>query len=235
MAAFTNYIISTDRYLTMGDDMNVLDQGETTYTFPKTQNKLTVYNGGSATAIISVGGFKHLVIHPNDTFEQVFDFDEVIVSAPYGAVSLYATTKDFNTMPVMESDYYYLENLRAKGSTGMVIDGANKTTSAATINAGIAGVNKKYEITYACNFEATGGTKHTWFNGVCPVVVTTDSVAGIVKSEYDYVTFEAGDGGVFLTLTGTWVAGEVITITIEGGTQLGYTVSDKVITDTLAA
>lgn len=234
MSALTTYIASTDGFLTMGEYLNVLDQGSTEFTFPKTQNHLYFRNDGSSDAVIEVGNF-NITVHPDGVWEHTFDFDSITVSAPRGAVSIWFTAKNYNTMPVTAAEYYTLENERAKGSTGMVLDGTNKTTSAAAINADIAGETGQHVSAYAITFEATGGTKHTWFNGVFPISVATDSVAGVVATSVPYMTVAAGDAAIHLVLTGTWVAGDVITVTITGGVQLGYTVADKELTDTLAA
>jgi hypothetical protein len=63
---------------------------------------------------------------------------------------------------------------------------------------------------------------------------TGDGTAAIADGG-DSVELENGVGYVDIEYTGTWAVGDTCTLTITGGTIMGYSVSNKTSVDTLVA
>ena len=111
-------------------------------------------------------------------------------------------------------------------------------SSAATVAADIAGGAGKFVRNVVVTLETAAGAVHTWFSGkrdaAAAVVTAGDGTAAITGSATD-ITFVAGSVTVAIDYTLTWAAADTCTLTVTGGTLLGYAVADKTSVDTLIA
>lgn len=237
----TDYIQGEDIYTTMGD---TADAGKDfdTYVFPNWQNYIRITNNGEFDLLLVAGKYTHTIIHPGDTFAADVDFKSFDIKALEAGddddCEFTFVAKEYGSTDVDVNKFWELSLRRnAAGDGDMVLTSANKTTSATTINTAITGDDKKYELEYTVTLKDTAGTTtHTWFNGNFEIAVETDSTAGIIaiKNDLKVITLIDGVGKVTLVYTGTWVATDVVTLSITGGNRYGYTVAGKDITDTLS-
>lgn len=237
----TDYIQGEDIYTTMGD---TADAGKDfdTYVFPNWQNYIRITNNGEFDLLLVAGKYTHTIIHPGDTFAADVDFKSFDIKAlkagDEDVCEFTFVTKEYGSTDVDVNKFWELSLRRnAAGDGDMVLTSADKTTAAATINSSIAGANKKHEVEFTVTLKNTAGTTtHDWFNGNFEIAVETDSTAGIIaiKNDLKIITMLDGVGKVTLVYTGTWVATDVVTLSITGGNRYGFTVADKDITDTLS-
>jgi len=236
--AVTDVIQGVDAYLTRSKTANSTTTGDT-YTYPITQNYIKLTNGGKYDLLISVGKHTHTLIHPGDAFEAFVDFDSFTIKSFGGVSAFTVVSKELGTTPVdnITTLWKYLAERDNAESGDMALICANKTTSAGTINAAIAGEAKLYEVEYEVTLKNTSSATHTWFNGNMPVSVAKTSTAGVVaiKDGLEYITFTSGIGKIKVVMTGTWAQGDVVTLTVAANKVMGYAVAAKAITDTLAS
>lgn len=105
-------------------------------------------------------------------------------------------------------------------------------SSAADVNAAIAGDGFTRDV--LVELVNTAGDIHTWFNGTFAVAATKTG-AGAVAMGNANVTLSQGAGVCTITYTGAWVEGNAATVTVTGGTKLGYAVANETSIDTLIA
>lgn len=142
-----------------------------------------------------------------------------------------------NTIPSVYTSYGTITELAMSGNIVLVATPAVTGSSATAVNAAIAGTDAKFTRTVTLNLKTTGGTIHNWFSGSMNIAVAKSSSAGVVaiSGGATKATFVKGVANVTLEYTGTWVLGDTTTLTVTGGTVLGYTVTNKTSVDTLIA
>ena len=80
------------------------------------------------------------------------------------------------------------------------------------------------------------GEVHTWFNGQLSVAGSeTNAGDGTADPTAAKVTLVNGVGTCIFRYLKTWATGDIATLTITGGTILGYTIANKTSVDTLIA
>ena len=119
----------------------------------------------------------------------------------------------------------------------MVLNAKAPALSAAAINAAIGGDDEKYTFPTRVTLENAAGEDHLWWQGSFAVAATKTSTGGVVaiKGGATSVDLPDGEGVVELELTGTWISGDTVTLTVTGKTILGKSVSNKVLALTLGA
>lgn len=100
---------------------------------------------------------------------------------------------------------------------------------ASAVNAAIV-ANTSYIVHLPVQLKTTDYGAHNWFDGDLNASVAKTSTAGVaaINGGATKVTLEGGEGILDIKLTGTWVAGDKITVTITGKTLLGTAVSNAV-------
>ena len=230
-----NVVATTDGFLTRSVT-NDSEVESDVYKYPIEQDYIKFTNQGDDDIFLSLAGYENTVVHGSGVFETRANFKEFTVLASKGSIQFTAVTKEYNDTPLNQNDLWQLMETRDKTESGdMILVAADATTSAGTINAAIAGVNKKYTRTVNIKLTNTAGTTHEWFYGMFNVAVTKESTAGIATIAQTVVPLNAGVGTVAITHTGTWAQGDTITLTITGGKQYGYAVADDTSVDTLGA
>ncbi len=144
--------------------------------------------------------------------------------------------KRFTYTPNEFYDYLIGVERAMAGEIALVVSPATLGNSAADINAAIVADDKfvrqvKVELKASADEDV-----HQWFTGSFSAAVakTGDGTAAIAD-EGDSVELENGVGYVDIEYTGTWAAADTCTLTITGGTIMGYSVSNKTSVDTLVA
>lgn len=111
-------------------------------------------------------------------------------------------------------------------------------SSAAAVATAIAGDEAKFTRIVQVELVDAEGNIHNWFNGtfaVATVEITVgDGTCAIANSDTS-VTLVNGVGTITLEYIGTWAAADTQTLTVTGGTKLGYTIANKTSVDTLIA
>jgi len=237
--AVTDVIQGVDAFLTRSKTANSTTTGDT-YTYPITQNHIKLTNSGAYDLLISVGKYTHTILHAGDVFDAFVDFDSFTIKSFGGVSAFTVVTKELGTTPVdnITTLWKYLAERDNAASGDMVLTATNLTSSATTINGAITGETKKAEVEYTVTLKnQAGSATHTWFNGNMPVSVAKTSTAGVVamKDGLEYITFEDGIGKIKVVMTGTWVQGDVVTLTVAANKVMGFTVAAKAVTDTLDA
>lgn len=232
----TNVVKSTDAFLTRSATVNAMIDSDT-YVFPIEQDYLKIVNGGSYDIHITVGSYINYTIHPTQKFENTVNFTQFTVYSDADTQAFTYTSKEKNKTVVDVNELWERMSIRDKTASGDLINNTtNATTSAGTINTAIAGVNKKYSRNVVFTLKTTGGTTHTWYNGVAPVTVAKSSTAGVVViADGAYATFVDGVATVAIEMTGTWAQNDTVTVTIPAFVTYGYTVAQKANVDTLGA
>jgi hypothetical protein len=110
----------------------------------------------------------------------------------------------------------------------LVVSPATLGSSAAVVNGG------GFTRNVAIELQDVDGTLHDWFDGTFTVAIA-DTSTGTATIPSTTATFINGRVVITITYTGTWAAADTCTLTITGGTKLGYTVSNKTSVDTLIA
>lgn len=119
----------------------------------------------------------------------------------------------------------------------LVATPATLGSSAAAVNAAIAGDDEKFTRTVAVKLTNTEGDTHAWYTGTLAIAVAKSSTSGVVAiaDSATTVSLVNGVGSVTLNYTGTWAAADTTTLTITGGTIMSATVTNKTSIDTLIA
>ena len=230
-----NLIPTTDGFLTRSVT-NDSEIESDVYKYPIEQDYIKFTNQGDNDIFLGLAGYENTVVHGRGVFETRANFKEFTVRASKGSIQFTAVTKEYNDTPLNQNDLWQLMETRDKTESGdMILVAANATTSAGAINAAIAGVDKKYDRTVDIKLTNTAGTTHEWFYGMFNVAVTKVSVDGIATISQTVVPLNAGVGTVVITHTGTWAENDTITLTITGGKQFGYPISNDTSVDTLGA
>jgi hypothetical protein len=130
--------------------------------------------------------------------------------------------------------------LRDKAMSGdivLTITPATCGSSAAAIATAIAGAAKKFTRQVVVELKTSAGKRHTWFDGDLAIAATEDGEASIIAiaANAQKVSLKKGKGLVTLEYTGVWAEGGKGTLTVTGGTILGYTVANKTSVDTVVA
>lgn len=78
---------------------------------------------------------------------------------------------------------------------------------------------------------------HTWFNGSFAIGIADTSATGVaaIHGGLTVATFVAGVALITIDYTAAWAAADTCTLTVTGGTKLGYTITNKTSIDTLIA
>jgi hypothetical protein len=206
-----------------------------TYVFPKEQDYLEIINGSAADLFLNVGKYQNIVIHTGDTWANSVDFTTFDIYSNAAASTFAWTTMELDNTPVTISNLWNLMELRDKASTGLLLKTANAGSSAAAVNAAIAGAGFTRTVTVTMRNTADSAT-HTWFNGQFPIVLTNTGAGTTQTTNGEtFVTLIDGVGTVDIQYFGAWVATNTATVTITGGKQLGYTLANKTSVDTLIA
>lgn len=237
--AVTDVIQGVDAYLTRSKTANSTTTGDT-YTYPITQNYIKLTNGGAYDLLISAGKHTHTLIHPGDTFEAFVNFDRFTIKSFGGVSAFTVVSKELGTTPVdnITTLWKYLAERDNAADGDMVLTASNLTSSVATINDAITGTAKKSETEFTVTLKnAVGNATHDWYNGNMPVSVAKTSTAGVVaiKDGLEYITFIDGVGKIKVVMTGTWVQGDIVKLTVAANDVMGFTVAKKDVTDTLGA
>lgn len=133
----------------------------------------------------------------------------------------------------------YMEQLENALKGDLVAECAPATTgsSATTVQADIAGAEGKYTRDVTVSLKDSDGNIQTWFNGSLDIAVTEvtvgDGVSAIAGGLTE-VQLTEGVGSVTIEYTGTWAAADTQTLTVTGGTILGYSVANKTSVDTIS-
>jgi hypothetical protein len=129
--------------------------------------------------------------------------------------------------------------LRDKALSGDLVLSVSPATlgsSAAAVNAAIGGAAAKFTRTVVIELQAANGDVHTWFDGTFAIAATKSSSGTVaIAGGISVATLVNGRAVVTLEYTGTWASADTQTLTVTGGTKLGYTVSNKTSVDTLVA
>jgi hypothetical protein len=225
-----------DKYLTRSKTANSTTTGDK-YTYPVTQNWVSLFNNGAYDLLVSIGKHTNTIIHPKDTFEAFVDFDEFEIKSFGGVSQFIVKSKELGTTPIDDiTDLWKYLAERDKADEGdIVFTATNKTSSAATINAAITGEAKKAEVEYTVTLKNAAGNKtHAWYNGNLIPTVAKTSTAGVVALAADYITFVDGVGKIKVIMTGTWAKDDVVTLKLNGNI-MGFALTEKSVTDTLVA
>jgi len=82
------------------------------------------------------------------------------------------------------------------------------------------------------------GNAHSWFNGTFAIAVddvTDGDGTSAIEDSATTVTMVEGVGTFTIEYSDTWAEADTETLTVTGGTLLGYTITDKTSVDTLVA
>jgi len=144
--------------------------------------------------------------------------------------------KRFTYTPNEFYDYLIGVERAMAGEIALIVSPATLGSSAADVNAAIA-TDDKFVRRVKVELKASAdGDIHQWFTGsFSAAVAKTGNGAAAIADNGDSVELENGVGYVDIEYTGTWAEGDTCTLTITGGTIMGYSVSNKTSVDTLVA
>lgn len=133
-------------------------------------------------------------------------------------------------------DYLAVQQKAISGDMVLSVSPATLGSSAAAVTAAIGGAAGKFTRTVTIKLQTAAGQVHEWFQGTFAIAASktgsgTIAIAGGLSS----ATFVNGVATVTLEYTGAWASTNTATLTVTGGTKLGYTISDKTSVDTLVA
>ena len=144
--------------------------------------------------------------------------------------------KRFTYTPNEFYDYLIGVERAMAGEIALVVSPATLGNSAADINAAIVADDKFVRQVKVELKASADGDVHQWFTGsFSAAVAKTGDGTVAIADEGDSVELENGVGYVDIEYTGTWAAANTCTLTITGGTIMGYSVSNKTSVDTLVA
>lgn len=138
-------------------------------------------------------------------------------------------------------DVYDYMKAMEKGLNGdmvLTLTPATTGSSAAAVNAAIGGTAAKYTRTVTVALKTAAGEVCTFLNGTFAIAVTENTAGNGVSAiagGATTVTLTEGVGTVTIEYTGTWAAADTQTLTVTGGTKLGYSITNKTSIDTLIA
>lgn len=135
-------------------------------------------------------------------------------------------------------DYLGAMEKALNGDMVLTLTPATTGSSAAAVAAAIGGSAAKFTRTVTVTLKTAAGEVCTFLNGTFAIAVTentagngTSAIAGSATT----VTLTEGVGTVTIEYIGTWATGDTQTLTVTGGTKLGYTIANKTSVDTLIA
>jgi hypothetical protein len=110
-------------------------------------------------------------------------------------------------------------------------------SSAAAVNAAIAGAEEKFTREVIVKLTNTEGDTHSWYTGTFAIAVAKSSTSGVVAIADEATTVDIinGIGTVVLEYTGTWAEADTTTLTVTGGTVQSVALGNKTSIDTLVA
>lgn len=110
-------------------------------------------------------------------------------------------------------------------------------SSAAAVNAAIAGAEKKFTREVIVKLTNTEGDTHSWYTGTFAIAVAKSSTSGVVAIADEATTVDIinGIGTVVLEYTGTWAEADTTTLTVTGGTVQSVALGNTTSIDTLVA
>ena len=130
-----DYIQGEDIYTTMGDTKDA-DMDFDTYVFPADQDYIRVANEGDFDLLLRVGGYRHTIIHPGDTFEGETSFRSFDIRAitddKTDDCQFTFVAKEYGSTNVDVAKWFDVA-LRGHQAGKIKLTSSNKTTSAATI------------------------------------------------------------------------------------------------------
>lgn len=148
----------------------------------------------------------------------------------------------YNSLPVAGRDMAdfvaqtVLRDSAMSGDIAVRVTPATLGSSAAAVTAAIAGAAEKFTRNVLVELVNAAGTVHAWFNGTLAVAGSeTTAGDGTADTSEETVTMVNGVGTCTLEYIGAWAAADTATVTVTGGTILGYTVANKTSVDTLIA
>ena len=146
--------------------------------------------------------------------------------------------KRFTYTPNEFYDYLIGVERAMAGEIALIVSPATLGSSAADVNAAIA-TDDKFVRRVKVELKASAdGDVHQWFTGSFSAAVTktgTGNGTAAIADGGGSVELENGVGYVDIEYTGTWAVGDTCTLTITGGTIMGYSVSNETSVDTLVA
>jgi hypothetical protein len=232
----TDIAQSEDKYLKRSKTATVSSTGDV-FVYPALQTYAKITNGGSRDLKLDIGGFTNEILHPGQVFENNVEFRQFNIYGVGGTCDMTVVTKEKDTKIVDDARLFEILKLREALGSDLKIVAAAAGSSAATVNAAIAGASAKFTRTVSIEIQNTAGTKNTGFNGSIPISVAKVSTNGVIAiaGGITYVTFVAGAASVVLEYTGTWAAGNTATLTIGPGERYGYALAAGTSVDTLIA
>lgn len=121
------------------------------------------------------------------------------------------------------------------GDMALRVSPSTTASLATVVVAAIAGDDEKYVRTVTVELVDSDGNVHTWFNGSFAVAGSEVTAGdGTADTAAATVQLAAGVGTCELEYVGTWAAEDTATITVTGGTLLGFSIADATSVDTLA-
>jgi hypothetical protein len=122
------------------------------------------------------------------------------------------------------------------GDLVLVVTPATLGSSAVAVTAAIGGAEGKFTRNVTVTLKTAGGDTHSWFNGTFSVAGSEVTAGnGTCATSAATVTLVNGVGTCTLEYIGTWALGDTATVTVTGGTKLGYSITNKTSVDTLIA
>jgi len=118
------------------------------------------------------------------------------------------------------------------GDLVLVLTPATAGSSAATINAG------SFTRDVLVELKNTAGDIHNWFTGTFAIAVVDDTAgdgSSAIAESATTVALTNGVGTVTIEYSGTWASDDTETLTVTGGTKLGYSIDNKTSVDTAIA
>lgn len=135
-------------------------------------------------------------------------------------------------------DYLGAMEKGINGDMVLAVSPATTGSSAAAVNTSIGGTAAKFTRTITVSLKTAASEICTFINGTFAIAVTettagsgTSAIAGSATT----ITLTEGVGTVVIEYIGAWAAADTQTLTITGGTKLGYTIANKTSIDTLIA
>ncbi len=138
------------------------------------------------------------------------------------------------------SDLIAQLNAKADADSGDIILTATPATlgsSAAAVNAAIAGAAGKFTREVVVNLKNTEGTVLRWISKTFAIAVAKSSTSGLVAiaDAATTVDVQRGTGTVVIEYTGEWAEEDTVTLTVTGGTLESVALGNKTSVDTLVA
>lgn len=145
-------------------------------------------------------------------------------------------SSDLDTAEATIDDLETMLTAVLSGDIALSVTPATLGSSAATINAGIAGDGFSREVD--CAVVDGSGNVLTYFNGSLPVAVSvsTNGTEAANIGGASSLTFVDGEASITINYTGTWVAADTCTLTLGSTSSIaGKTVADDTSIDTVVA